>query len=54
MTADSSPDHIKFKFGTAEGPSDLESGYGITMAAMCGFPTDVITDAQRFKQVGFG
>jgi hypothetical protein len=43
--------NIKFLHEVANGPCDMQSGYGIIMAEVCAFPIEVIQDARQLRKV---
>ena len=40
---------IKFLHEIGSGPSDMQQGYGILMAELCGFPNDVLAMARALR-----
>lgn len=40
---------IKFLHEVGLGPCDMQSGYGILMAEMCGFPSDILAHAKVLR-----
>lgn len=41
---------IRFLHQVCSGPSELQTGYGIQMAEMCGFPNELLAEARKFQR----